>query len=149
MGAPIVWESDDHATVRMTELSRQFGEVQFFGSMRTSDAYVWARASKGKLVRLFYEGDGNRRVQGNETNEEKALGLNFFDASSPEASQPGYWQRRDLVYLDEEYVLKIAAKWSVDPSKLNQMGLPPSLGLLGGPSASYPPKPQPIRPAKN
>jgi len=133
----------------MIELSRKFGEAQFFGSMRTSDVSIWARASKGKLVRLFYEGDGSRRVQGNETDEEKALGLNFFDASSPEAKQPGYWQRKDLVYPDEEYVLRIAGKWSVDPSKLNQMGLPPSLGLLGGPSASYPPKPQLAPPARN
>jgi hypothetical protein len=146
VGMPIVWEADDYAQERMIGLSKQFRETQLFGSVRTSDVYLWARAVDGKLVRLFYEGDGQRRVIGKQTDAEKALGFNFFDSSSSESSQPGYWQRKDLTYPDEECVLKIAAKWSMDPSKVDQMGLPPSLGLLGNPSASYPPKPDPIRP---
>jgi len=146
VGMPIIWEADNHASQRMVELSKQFHESQLFGSVRTSDAYLWARASNGKLVRLFYEGDGERRVLGDETEAEKTLGFRFFDASSPEANQPGYWQRSDLTYPDEECVLKVAALWSVDPSKVDKMALPPSLGLLGSPSASYPPKPAPIHP---
>jgi len=145
MGMPIVWEADSHAVERMVELSKQFEEVQLFASMRTSSSYMWARTSKGKLIRLFYEGDGERRVTGEETAEEKALGFKFFDSSSPESQKPGYWDRKDLTYLDEEHVLQVAARWSVDPSKLDQMGLKPVLGLLGDPSASYPPKPKPIR----
>jgi hypothetical protein len=83
-------------------------------------------------------------VFGEETDAEKELGFNFFDGSSPESTQPGYWQRKDLRFPDEDCVLKIAAKWSVDPSKLSETGLTASLGLLGNPSASYPPKPKPI-----
>lgn len=145
VGMPIVWEADDHASQRMVELSRQFHEAQLFASVRTSSSYLWARASDGKLVRLFYEADGERRVLGDETEAEKALSFRFFDTSSPESNQPGYWQRSDLTYPKEECVLKVAARWSVDPSKVDQMGLAPSLGLLGSPSASYPPKPTAIR----
>lgn len=141
VGMPIVWEADDHAVTRMVQLSRQFGETQLFGSVRTSDSYLWARARNGKLVRLFYEGDGNRRVEGEPTEAEKAF--KFCDSSSPEPEPPGYWRRNDLRYPDEACVLEIAGKWSVDPSKLGEMGLTPSLGLLGSPSASYPPKPTP------
>jgi hypothetical protein len=64
MGMPIVWEADSHAVERMVELSKQFDEVQLFASVRTSSSYMWARASKGKLVRLFYEGDGERSGAG-------------------------------------------------------------------------------------
>lgn len=144
VGMPIVWDIDSHADERLVRLSKQFGEAQLFASVRTSSAYLWARAIDGKLVRFFYYGDGEQRVIGDITGTEKELGFKFFDASSPESSQPGYWQRRDLTFPDEDHVLKIAAKWSVDPSKLDEMGLPGSLGLLGNPSSSYPPKPKPI-----
>jgi hypothetical protein len=142
VGVPILFEADGHATQRMIELSRQFGEVQLFASMRISDAYVWARAKNGQLVRRFYEGDGDRSETGAQTEEERELGQKFFDAGSPEAKDPGYWKRKDLVFLDEQYVLKVAGKWSVDPSKLDELGLAPALGVLGKASASYPPRPK-------
>ena len=139
---PFLFEADQHQEKRITTLSKQFGEAQFFASMRVSDAYLWARARNGKLVRLFYEGDGKRRTEGDETSEEKQLNFKFFDASSPESNQPGYWQRKDLTFPDELKVLKVADNWSIDPSKLDQMGLAPAFGLLGSPSASYAPNPK-------
>jgi hypothetical protein len=147
VGMPIVWDIDSHADERLVGLSKQFGEAQLFGSVRTSDAYLWARAVDGKLVRFFYYADGEQRREiGDIADAEKEVGVKFFDASSPESRQPGYWQRKDLTFPDERYVLKIAAKWSIDPSKLYEMGLVGSLGLLGNPSSSYPPKPKPIHP---
>jgi hypothetical protein len=68
------------------------------------------------LVRRFYERDGNRSEIGEKTSEEKELAVNFFDASSPEAKNEGYWDRKDLLDADEEYVLRVAGKWSVNPS---------------------------------
>lgn len=147
VGMPIVWDIDSHAEERLVRLSKQFGEAQLFGSVRTSDAYLWAKAMDGELVRFFYYADGEQRRQiGDITDAEKEVGIRFFDASSQESSQPGYWQRKDLIFLDENYVLKIAAKWSIDPSKLDEIGLVGSLGVLGNPSSSYPPKPKPIHP---
>jgi hypothetical protein len=145
VGVPVLYEADDHATERMVELSRQFGEVQLFASMRVSSAYVWARARDGKLVRRFYDADGQHQESGEPTDEEEAMGLNFFNASSPEAKDPKYWERKDLVYPDEEHVLQMAGRWSIDPAKLDQMGLAPAMGLIGEASATYPPKPEPIR----
>jgi hypothetical protein len=144
VGVPVLFEAEDHATQRMIELSQRFGEAQLYASMRISDAYVWARATDGHLVRRFYEGDGKREETGDYSDAEKELGVKFFDASSPESKEPGYWKRKDLIFVDEEYVLKVAGKWSVNPSKLNELGLPPSLGLLGEASVSYPPKPRAV-----
>jgi hypothetical protein len=142
VGVPFLFEADDHQETRIVPLSKQFGEAQFFASIRTSDAYLWARATKGEVVRLFYEGDGTRRTQGHETTEEEELGFRFFDSSSPESTQPGYWQRKDLTFVDETSVLKVADKWSVDPTKLGEMGLSPELGLLGSLSTDYRSKPK-------
>ena len=148
MGTPVLFEIDDYATERITELSREFGEAQCFGSVRTSNCYTWARAKDGVLVRHFYDADGNHKETGEYTEEEKTLGAKFSDSSSAEAMEPGYWERKDIVGVEELTVLQVARLWSVDPSKLDQMGLEPSLGLLGKPSSSYKPKPEPIRPRK-
>ena len=135
VGMPVLFEADAHARERTIELSKQFGEAQFFASVRTSDSYTWVRASKGKLIRLFYESDGQRRAEGKETEEEKQLGFKFSDVSSSESPRSEQWEP------DEQSVLQIAGRWSIDPTMLSEMGLPPSLGLLGDPSASYSPKP--------
>lgn len=148
MGLPILFEADDHAFERVVDLSKRFGEAQFFASMRVSSCYMWACASQGSLLRMFYEGDGQRRVLGEETATERELGFKFFDPSSPESQEPGYWERKDLTFPDEQSVLEVAAKWSIDPSKLDEMELPPAYGLLGKPSASYPPKPEFLRPKR-
>lgn len=140
VGTPILFEGDNHATQRMIELSRQFGEVHFFANMRVSDVYTWARAKDGNLVRRYYEGEGARSETGSLTEAEREMHRKLFDASSPEAKDPNYWKRKDLVFLDEDYVLQIAGKWSVNPAKLDQMGLQPALGILGSPSESYPAK---------
>jgi hypothetical protein len=145
VGTPVLYEAEDHATDRMVELSRQFGEAHLFASMRISNAYVWARARNGKLERRFYDVDGQHNETGEVTEEEKSLGLEFFEGSSPESKAPGYWARKDSVFVGEEHVLQVAGRWSVDPSKLDQMGLLPAQGLIGEASVSYRPKPQPIR----
>ncbi len=149
VGLPLLYEADDHATERLIELSQQFGEAQFFASMRVSSSYIWARARDGKLLRRFYDCDGKHEETGEQSNEEKTLGLQFFDASSPESQDPDYWNRKDLVFPGEDHVLQIAGRWGVDPSKLDQMGLAPAAGLLGGVAGDYPPKPPSYRPQKN
>src|ERR1700732_1515110 len=60
------------------------------------------------------------------------------DATSPQSIQPGYWERKDLTFPNEDCVLKVAGKCSVNPSKLDKMGLEASLGLLRNPDATYP-----------
>jgi hypothetical protein len=149
LGTPVVFEMEDYAAERITELSRQFGEAQCFGNVRTSSAYTWARARDGVLVRHFYDADGNHKEVGEYTEEEKTLGAKFSDSSSAEAMEPDYWARQDIVGVEEQTVLQVAGLWSVDPFKLDQMGLAPSLGLLGKPSSSYKPKPEPIRRKKS
>ena len=143
LGVPVVWEADDFATERRVGLSRVFGEAQLFSSVRTSDVYEWAQALEGTLVRRFYRADGTREESGEQTEAERALDFRFFDPHSPEANNDEYWSRKDLRHPDEEDVLRVAAAWSVDPTKLDAMGLPAQLGVLASPSESYKPKPSP------
>jgi hypothetical protein len=141
MGMPLAFQTDDQATARLVKLSRQFEEVQYFASERVSDAYIWARAAHGKLVRFFSYEDGEIRTIGPISQEEKGFGFKFFDPSSPEVKGSGDRKRNEHRFPDEECVLMVAALWSINPEELDKIDLKPSLGLLGGPSASYPPKP--------
>jgi hypothetical protein len=103
----------------LTQLSQRFGDAQYFGSSRGVKYQAWARARQGQLVRAYaYRGEAGDTLWnvGPKTHEESALGLNFFDEASPEASAEGYWQRTDLSYPGEESVLAVARKWSVDTS---------------------------------
>ena len=117
----------------LTRLSQRFGEAQYFGSNRVVEYQAWARARQGQLVRAYaYLGEAGATVWnvGPKTPEETALGLNFFDETSSEASAEGYWQRTDLRYPDEESTLTIARRWSVDTS-FSGRPYSPGVGVAG------------------
>lgn len=129
--------SKDHpdlATPFLQEIGKHFHEVQYFGTHRVVEYHAWARVLDGAVVRAYaYVGERGETLWdvGARTAEEAELGVTFFDERSPEAQDDAYWERKDLTYPDEEYVMRIAGKWSINPEDLESMGLPPSTGLLG------------------
>ncbi len=103
----------------LDQLSKRFGEAQYFGSNRVAKYQAWARARQGQLVRAYaYSREPGATLWnvGPKTPEEVALGFNFFDETSTEASAEGYGQRGTMSYPDEENVLAVARRWSVDTS---------------------------------
>jgi hypothetical protein len=54
-----------------------------------------------------------------------SLGFRFFDARSPEANDPriDYWGREDLTFPNEDHVMQLAGKWSIDPTTLDERDL--------------------------
>lgn len=66
--------------------------------------------------------------------EEAALGIEFFDERNPAAEHDEYWDRDDLEYPDEEYVIRLAGLWSVNPQTLEQRGLHQLPSWTGAPS---------------
>lgn len=98
--------------------------VQWFTTHRTSEYHAWCWAEKGKVVRAYgWAGDSGTTVidSGKRTAEEGELGHRFFDERSSEAKQdPDYWSRKDLSFPNEEYVMQLAGKWSVNPSTLEE-----------------------------
>ncbi len=123
----------DEITPLLLALSKMFEEVQYFGSHRVIEYYGWAKARQGKILRAYaYLGEAGTTLwnRGNKTPAEVELGFNFFDEASPAAEDVNYWQRTDLRFPDEEDVLAIAQKWSVDPLfKAQRYG--PGIGVLG------------------
>jgi hypothetical protein len=120
-------------------LSDVFPEVHFFGSYRVVDFVAWARARNGKIERVAAFADGDALANfGELTPEERSLGL--FDVSGLSLKQAamaiavareGTQSEQQHLVPREETPLRIAEAWGgIDPSKLEEAGLPKSAGIL-------------------
>ncbi len=104
--------------VILTHLSSQFGEVQFFATHRIVEYHCWAKALNGSILRIYsYLGESgeNKCIEGEPSDFEKQYHL--LNTFSEEAVEEGYYDREDLVFPDEEFVMKIAENWSLSPAK--------------------------------
>ncbi|MBI2214268.1 MAG: hypothetical protein HYU52_11535 [Acidobacteria bacterium] len=141
------FEERDRFVEETTKLAVALGtEVQFFATHRVVEAHAWARATPNGLVRAYRfvgeRGETSTDI-GAETTEERELGFRFFDERSQDARQDGYWDRTDLSFPNEESVMLLAGKWSVDPTKLDGREVGDGVGMLatvpgGEKSVSHP-----------
>ena len=117
----------------INSLSAEFGEAQFFGTHRVVEYHCWMKSKAGKMERIYaYIGESmeNIKVYGLPTEAEE--GLNLFNSLSDEAKNEAYFEREDLIYANEELVMKIANAWSVNPTALaERTDIKAELGLIG------------------
>jgi hypothetical protein len=109
------------AEALLLQLSRTFGEAQYFSSHRVVEAHGGMKAVDGQLVRAYaYVGDQGETVvaTGASTPAEPATLINTLSAAAQQDST--YLERPDLTSPDEELVMHIAAQWSVDPTALDE-----------------------------
>jgi hypothetical protein len=125
----------DLCTPFLLELGEQFREVQFFATYRIVMAHAWARLIDGQLIRQFAWVDGAKHWNvGEETSEETALGLHFVDSSQidwPDDDEAADELAETIPTPGEDDVLRLAGAWSIDPSRLAEQELPPSIGYIG------------------
>jgi len=101
-------------------MSARFGEVQAFATHRVIEYQLWMQAANGHIVRSFaYAGEKGELLDnfGPLTAAEKSL--RFWN------EPPEHWNP------DEEDVMKVAAGWSMDPSKLTVNSGPVEFGVIG------------------
>ena len=125
-------ESIEELEILLNKLSLEFGEAQFFGTHRVVEYHNWMKSVNGKTERIYaYIGESgeNIKVFGNPSEIEKDL--NLFNSFSKEAEDENYWDREDLIFADEDLVMKIAENWSINPTKLTERkDIKNELGLL-------------------
>lgn len=126
-------ESIDEVKVFLQTLSKEFGEAQFFCTHRITEYHCWIKAVNGQIERVYsYLGESGENIviEGQPTEFERNLKLaNTF---SDEAKNDKYFERKDIVWADEELLMQVAEHWSIDPTKLDErQDVEPSLGLLG------------------
>lgn len=133
-------EHPDECTSLLEELGKIFDPVFYFGTHRVVGFHAWARIDKGKISRAYaFDGDQGITIwdKGEQTSEEKKLGFKFFADVPPQGQEQGYRERKDLRFPDEEDVMSIAEAWTLNPTKIDQMNLPESVGLVGKASFSW------------
>jgi hypothetical protein len=113
----------DRCTPLIVHLSKRFGEVQYFGTQRIVEYHAWAKACSGHIFRAYaYLGEQGVTIwnRGELTPEELSLGF----SASPESSLAE-------IFPDEEAVMQIAGKWSINPQILEGYESSSATGLVG------------------
>jgi hypothetical protein len=104
------------------QLSRQFGETQRFLTYGVTDLHQWERWVDGELVRRFgAETDVLLFEIGERPDEETQVRLSRPDAGTATPKM-----------ADEDMVLAMAGRWSVNPMTLDERTSLPVDGWLGG-----------------
>jgi hypothetical protein len=90
-------------------------EVQFFATHRVTELHRWQRAVAGEPVRTFgYVGQTG----------EVTSWRGDPDAAERDAGLPAVLDEETTVLVSEHDVLKVAAAWSIDPTRLDRRPAP-------------------------
>jgi hypothetical protein len=108
-----------------------FSDIQFFGSYRVTGFVAWMRAIDGNVIRSFAFNDAECWENAGVQTPEEAQ-LNFADISglAPMEAVEKFFSDEGAHLLDEEDVVRLAALWSLDPSRLEEEDHEPGTGFL-------------------
>lgn len=109
---------DKEALVR---LSQKFDEVHLYGTHRVSSAAVWTKFTYGIMLRAVSIGDYELYTEvGTATSEELQLIEEAKATRSAEDIEHLDEQTYITLLTDEEWVMKLAAMWSINPTALDE-----------------------------
>lgn len=121
----------------LTVLGREFIEVQYYLTHPAIDFHAWARIVDGKLIRAFAMGDeGMLWNRGKPTKEEKSLGLKLFELRGVRGRR-GDAGGELILHPTEDHVMRLASRWSVDPTSLATTPVEPATGLIAWTPAAW------------
>lgn len=109
-------------------LSHKLGEVQFYSRHRAVSHHGWARLSGGKVLRAYAWAGETLWNQGPITDAERELKLRCL--AYQQSSNVLGLAERELLALNTERVVRLAARWSVDPTTIEGAALE-SKGIAG------------------
>jgi hypothetical protein len=120
----------DKCTPLLVDLGGRFAEVQYYFSFPPIDFYAWARVREGRLVRAFAVTDeGVVWNKGRTTKEERALGLKLFELRGVR-ERKGDAGGEIILHPTEDHVMRVAQRWSLDPTTLNEGAGPEGTGYI-------------------
>lgn len=120
----------DKSMPLLLELGGQFAEVQYFFAYPPIDLFGWARVIDGRLVRAFAMGDeGQLWSKGRATKEEKALDIKLFELRGVKGRK-GDAGGEIVLHPTEEHVIRLAGRWSIDPTRIDTIPAGPALGYI-------------------
>jgi hypothetical protein len=113
----------------LTELSRKLGQVQFFQADRVLHHHAWVRAEDGVVTRAYAWAGETIWNQGEKTPAEIALTMKCFGyGDDPNAD---LWAAVQWTAANVGKVPLLAARWSLDPARINARTLKYASGIAG------------------
>lgn len=131
-GLPDPSEDVDVCFRFLLDLSRKVGQVQFFSSSRVLHYHAWVKAERGRILRAYAWAGKTIWQQGASTAAERELGLKCF--SYLENAEPPAFGQPDTATLNADKVPLLAARWSIDPGRIDARFLQMERGVAGEPS---------------
>ena len=130
---PLGSKFSDLATPLLNVLGQQFNEVQYYFTYPEIDFYAWAKIVDGKLIRAFAWGDeGVIWNKGRLSKEERSLGLKVLELRAVNGGNAAMTEYAGVTtFPNEEQVLSLAGKWSIDPTRLEASTMSPATGVFG------------------
>lgn len=119
----------------VVSLSRKLGQVQFFSASRVLNHHAWIKVDGGRVVRAYAWAGRTLWQQGSRTTAEDELGLKCFDYMEP--AERVSFGVPDPVALNVDKVPLLAARWSLDPARIEDRALEAQHGVAGEPSRKY------------
>lgn len=116
----------------LLDLSRKVGQVQFFSASRILHYHAWVKADGGRILRAYAWAGRTIWAQGPRTAAERELGLRCFDYL--ELIEPPSFGQPDVASLNADKVPLLAARWSIDPCRIDTRFLQMERGIAGEPS---------------
>lgn len=115
------------------DLSRKLGKVQLFSANRSLHHHAWVKAETGRVVRAYAWAGTTVWTQGAPTRAEMDLGLTCFEYAEPlpDGLPAGTLER------NVEKVPLLAARWGLDPARIQEHFLLKEHGVAGKPAHRY------------
>lgn len=117
------------------EMSRKLGQVQMFSASRVLNHHAWIKADNGRVLRAYAWAGRTLWQQGTRTSAEKELDLKCFEYNEP--SERNLFEQPDPLCANVEKVPLLAARWSLDPARIDAQFLEAEPGIAGEPSRRY------------
>jgi hypothetical protein len=111
-GLPDPVEDADTCFHFIRRLSRELGQVHYYGFNRAVNQHAWIRAESAQIIRAYVWAGETLWNQGAMTRAERELDLKCFDYWEHPEHDPMARHSHDA---NAEKVLALAARWSVDP----------------------------------
>ncbi|HWH68404.1 MAG TPA: hypothetical protein VNT26_03425, partial [Candidatus Sulfotelmatobacter sp.] len=134
-GLPDPSEDVDACFRFISELSRKLGQVQFFSASRILNHHAWVKAEGGRVVRAYAWAGRTLWQQGTRTSAERELDLKCFGYTEA-VDRPAFGQP-DCITSNVDKVPLLAARWSLDPARIDERFLEKEHGIAGEPSRRF------------
>lgn len=120
----------------VVDVSRKLGHVQFFSASRVLHHHAWVQADRGRVTRAYAWAGKTLWKQGARTAAEKELDLKCFDYAES-AQRSASFGQPDVIAANVDKVPLLAARWSLDPARIDERFLEQERGIAGEPSRRY------------